>query len=190
VSDNEEAVLVNQIIGVLTPSITQAVRRALAARLQATLAAAQSQAALALAQQQASSSASQTSSSSSSSSSSSQFSQSDDASSAFSASSSVNTDRLVAQIMAALRPSIAISVQEALLLQASSQQQSFDSSSSHGSSSHGSSSHGSSSHGSSSSSSGSHSSGSGSLTSLFGDGNAHNVRVETPQYTIEYNNGK
>jgi len=90
-----------------------------------------------------------------------------------------NSAILVAQIIAALKPSIAISVSQALeesrfssqqqsqaVQQQSVQQQSFQQSQS--------------------TSSGSLSS--SSLTSIFGDGKAHNVKVETPQYAFEYNN--
>merc|ERR1712113_716104 len=133
-------------------------------------------------------------------------SQSSQSSQQSSSSASADYSGLVSQIITALRPSIALSVQEALEAQrfTSSQvtTQEFNSGSfgaSTGSSSGISSgaSFGSSSGtssgasfgsftGSSSGSSSGSVSGSSALTGIFGDGSASNVKIETPQYNIEY----
>merc|ERR1712098_854447 len=112
--------------------------------------------------------------------------------------SSADYSSLVAQIIAALRPSIALSVQEALeasrvtTTQVTSVNQggfnpnAFGSSGSSTSSSF----QGSSSSSGSSSFSGSSSvsvSGSSALSGIFGDVKWHNVKIESPQYNIEYN---
>ena len=189
ISASQEQALVTKIIEVLTPSIASSVRKALAAAAfaaqqqaeqQAALIAAEQaaaeqaaadQAAFLLAQQQANFQAQQ------------QATIQAQQPAAFQAQQQTtvtdNSAILVAQIIAALKPSIAISVSQALeesrfssqqqsqaVQQQSVQQQSFQQSQS--------------------TSSGSLSS--SSLTSIFGDGKAHNVKVETPQYAFEYNN--
>jgi len=215
ISAAEEQALVLRIIEVLTPSITTAVRRALSARVETTQVTVNVPAVTQImstssqqgANQQSAFGASQQSSfaatgSSQSSSSSSNVGLNQGAvSGQTSSSSSIDQNRLIAQIMAALRPSISLSVEQALeasrvtASQANfSNNQGFTSSNQVSSSSQGSSSgftSGSSSGSSSGSISGSSSGSSLSsqtLSGLFGDGQIHSVSVETPLYQIKYDN--
>merc|ERR1711923_190727 len=94
-------------------------------------------------------------------------------------SSSVSQSELIAQIVAALKPSIAVSVQDALNAsrfqqqQQQQQQQVFQSQVSNAASQQ------------------SSSVSSGTLTNIFGEsGSAHNVKVETPEFNYEYNTRK
>merc|ERR1712136_28725 len=155
----EEQALVSRIIQVLTPSITSSVRNALSARQTVQTQTVQVQAPVSVSQQNT-------------------FTQQQ-------SSSSVDTSDLIARIIAALRPSIVVSVEDALANRASAQ--SFNSQSAQGF--NGQSAQGFNSQ-SSSSSFNANSAGvsSGSLSDIFGNGGVHNVKVQTPEYTIEYNN--
>merc|ERR550519_1175298 len=202
ISAAEETALVARIIKVLTPSITTSVRKALAARIQTVNANKQSSFGV----------SQQSSNQQSSFGSNQQFSGNQQAFGAntqnsFSAnqqsasqtsSSNASSGKLVSQIVAALRPSIALSVAEALEASRVSSQvsnsafnvQSANTGFSSQAANSGFNSQSSSAQ-SSSFSSGGASSGavsSGTLSSIFGNGDIHNVRVETPEYKIEYNN--
>merc|ERR1712001_437787 len=150
-SSSSEQTLITRIIEALTPSITVAVRRALQEKYES------QQAALLLQQQQAAA-----------------FQASQQAQQ----SSSVSQSELIAQIVAALKPSIAVSVQDALNAgrfqqQQQQQQQVFQSQVSNAASQQ------------------SSSVSSGTLTNIFGEsGSAHNVKVETPEFNYEYNTRK
>merc|ERR1719357_1671071 len=164
-SSSSEQVLITRIIEALTPSITAAVRKALQERYEAQQAALllqqQQQEALLLQQQQQ---------------------EAFQASQQAQQSSSVSQSELIAQIIAALKPSIAASVQDALNAsrfqqqqQQQQQQQVFQSQVSNAASQQ-------------SSSSSSSNLSSGTLTNIFGEsGNVHNVKVETPEFNYEYN---
>merc|ERR1712107_748264 len=147
----EEQALVSRIIQVLTPSITTSVRNALSARQTVQTQTVQVQSPVSVSQQTS-------------------FTQQQ-------SSSSVDTSDLIARITAALRPSIVVSVEDALANRASAQF--FNGQSNQGFNSQ-----------SSSSSFNANSAGvsSGSLSDIFGNGGVHNVKVQTPEYTIEYNN--
>merc|ERR1711884_298582 len=158
-SSSSEQTLITRIIEALTPSITTAVRRALKEKYesqQAALLQQQQQEALLIQQQQAAA-----------------FQASQQAQQ----SSSVSQSELIAQIVAALKPSIAVSVQDALNAsrfqqqqQQQQQQQVFQSQVSNAASQQ------------------SSSVSSGTLTNIFGEsGSAHNVKVETPEFNYEYN---
>merc|ERR1711884_600260 len=167
-SSSSEQTLITRIIEALTPSITTAVRRALKEKYESQQAALllqqQQQEALLIQQQQAAA-----------------FQASQQAQQ----SSSVSQSELIAQIVAALKPSIAVSVQDALNAsrfqqqqQQQQQQQVFQSQVSNAASQQ-------------SSSSSSSSLSSGTLTNIFGEsGNVHNVKVETPEFNYEYNTRK
>jgi len=197
VSAAEEQSLVLRIIEVLKPSITTSVRRALASRIQ-TVQVVQRPVSVSQqsfgANQQLFGSNQQSSFGTSSSSS------LNTQSSSASSSSSANSSRLVAQIIAALQPSIALSVQEALDASRVSSTQTISSQGFNsgfnsqavntGFNSQSSSSSGSSNLSSGSISSGSVSSGSlsaGSLSSIFGNGEVSNVKVQRPGFSYEYN---
>jgi len=115
-----------------------------------------------------------------------------------SSSSNVSSSKLVSQIVAALRPSISLSVAEALeASRLANAQNSFSTSQTFTSGSQASqdSSYGFNSGSSSVQSTNFNAGGatssslsSESLSGIFGDGSIHNVRVETPEYKIEYNN--
>jgi len=209
ISAAEETALVARIIKVLTPSITTSVRKALAARIQTVNANKQSSFGVS---QQSSNQQSSFGTSQSTFGSNQQFSGNQQAFGAntqnsFSAnqqsasqtsSSNASSGKLVSQIVAALRPSIALSVAEALEASRVSSQvsnsafnvQSANTGFSSQAANSGFNSQSSSAQ-SSSFSSGGASSGavsSGTLSSIFGNGDIHNVRVETPEYKIEYNN--
>merc|ERR1711921_44976 len=105
-------------------------------------------------------------------------------------SSNASSGKLVSQIVAALRPSITMSVAEALeASRVANAQNAFNSQSSATFTSQASNS-GSSSQASNFNAGGASSGSlsSASLSGIFGDGSIHNVRVETPEYKIEYNN--
>jgi len=181
VSSAEEQAIVLRIIEVLTPSITNSVRKALASRVQTVQVQTVQAPVVAVSQQNFA--ANQQASFGSSVSSSANQQASYGSSSSSSSSSSVNSSKLVAQIIAALQPSIAVSVQDALDAQSqafnaqsqafNSQNQAFNSQSQSFNTQ-------------SASSSGSLSS--ESLSGIFGNGGVHNVKIETPEYNIEYNN--
>merc|ERR1711973_740770 len=160
-----------RIIEALTPSITAAVRKALQERYEAQQAAAlllqqQQQEALLLQQQQEAFLIQQ------------QQAAAFQASQQAQQSSSVSQSELIAQIVAALKPSIAVSVQDALNAgrfqqQQQQQQQVFQSQVSNAASQQ------------------SSAVSSGTLTNIFGEsGSAHNVKVETPEFNYEYNTRK
>merc|ERR1712203_925547 len=143
-SSSSEQTLITRIIEALTPSITVAVRRALKEKYES------QQAALLLQQQQQEAAAFQ-------------------ASQQAQQSSSVSQSELIAQIVAALKPSIAVSVQDALnasrFQQQQQQQQVIQSQVSNAASQQ------------------SSSVSSGTLPNIFGEsGSAHNVKVETPEF--------
>merc|ERR1711862_818231 len=157
-SSSSEQVLITRIIEALTPSITTAVRRALKERYESQQAALllqqQQQEALLLQQQKQEALLIQQ-----------QQAAAFQASQQSQQSSSVSQSELIAQIIAALKPSIAVSVQDALdasRVQQQQQQQVFQSQVSNLAS--------------------------GTLTNIFGEsGSAHNVKVETPEFNDEYN---
>merc|ERR1712203_972350 len=163
ISSSSEQLLITRIIEALTPSITTAVRRALKERYESRQAALllqqQQQEALLLQQQKQEALLIQQQSQQS---------------------SSVSQSELIAQIIAALKPSIAVSVQDALNAsrfqqqqQQQQQQQVFQSQVSNAASQQ------------------SSSVSSGTLTNIFGEsGSAHNVKVETPEFNYEYNTRK
>jgi len=177
-SSSSEQVLITRIIEALTPSITAAVRKALQERYEAQQAALllqqQQQEALLLQQQQQEAFLIQQ-----------QQAAAFQASQQAQQSSSVSQSELIAQIIAALKPSIAASVQDALNAsrfqqqqQQQQQQQVFQSQVSNAASQQ-------------SSSSSSSNLSSGTLTNIFGEsGNVHNVKVETPEFNYEYNTRK
>merc|ERR1712207_75125 len=175
-SSNSEQVLITRIIEALTPSITAAVRKALQERYEAQQAALllqqQQQEALLLQQQQQEALLFQQ-----------QQAAAFQASQQAQQSSSVSQSELIAQIIAALKPSTAASVQDALNAsgfqqQQQQQQQVFQSQVSNAASQQ-------------SSSSSSSNLSSGTLTNIFGEsGNVHNVKVETPEFNYEYNTRK
>jgi len=177
-SSTSEQVLITRIIEALTPSITAAVRKALQERYEAQQAALllqqQQQEALLLQQQQQEAFLIQQ-----------QQAAAFQASQQAQQSSSVSQSELIAQIVAALKPSIAVSVQDALNAsrfqqqqQQQQQQQVFQSQVSNAASQQ-------------SSSSSSSNLSSGTLTNIFGEsGNVHNVKVETPEFNYEYNTRK
>jgi len=172
-SSSSEQVLITRIIEALTPSITAAVRKALQERYEAQQAALllqqQQQEALLLQQQQQEALLIQQ-----------QQAAAFQASQQAQQSSSVSQSELIAQIVAALKPSIAVSVQDALNAgrfqqqqQQQQQQQVFQSQVSNAASQQ------------------SSSVSSGTLTNIFGEsGSAHNVKVETPEFNYEYNTRK
>merc|ERR1711963_196144 len=170
-SSTSEQVLITRIIEALTPSITAAVRKALQERYEAQQAALllqqQQQEALLLQQQQQEAFLIQQ-----------QQAAAFQASQQAQQSSSVSQSELIAQIIAALKPSIAVSVQDALNAsrfqqQQQQQQQVFQSQVSNAASQQ------------------SSSVSSGTLTNIFGEsGSAHNVKVETPEFNYEYNTRK
>merc|ERR1719285_1621479 len=167
-SSSSEQVLITRIIEALTPSITAAVRKALQERYEAQQAALllqqQQQEALLLQQQQQEALLIQQ-----------QQAAAFQASQQAQQSSSVSQSELIAQIIAALKPSIAASVQDALNASRFQQQQVFQSQVSNAASQQ-------------SSSSSSSNLSSGTLTNIFGEsGNVHNVKVETPEFNYEYN---
>merc|ERR1719373_464049 len=177
-SSSSEQTLITRIIEALTPSITAAVRKALQERYEAQQAALllqqQQQEALLLQQQQQEALLIQQ-----------QQAAAFQASQQAQQSSSVSQSELIAQIIAALKPSIAASVQDALNAsrfqqqqQQQQQQQVFQSQVSNAASQQ-------------SSSSSSSNLSSGTLTNIFGEsGNVHNVKVETPEFNYEYNTRK
>merc|ERR1719278_1100667 len=170
-SSSSEQLLITRIIEALTPSITTAVRRALKERYESQQAAfllqQQQQEALLLQQQQQEAFLIQQ-----------QQAAAFQASQQAQQSSSVSQSELIAQIVAALKPSIAVSVQDALNAsrfqqQQQQQQQVFQSQVSNAASQQ------------------SSSVSSGTLTNIFGEsGSAHNVKVETPEFNYEYNTRK
>merc|ERR1712168_1523259 len=177
-SSSEEQLLITRIIEALTPSITAAVRKALQEKYESQQAALllqqQQQEALLLQQQQQEALLIQQ-----------QQAAAFQASQQAQQSSSVSQSELIAQIIAALKPSIAASVQDALNAsrfqqqqQQQQQQQVFQSQVSNAASQQ-------------SSSSSSSNLSSGTLTNIFGEsGNVHNVKVETPEFNYEYNTRK
>merc|ERR1712001_125448 len=173
-SSSSEQLLITRIIEALTPSITTAVRRALKERYESQQAALllqqQQQEALLLQQQKQEALLIQQ-----------QQAAAFQASQQSQQSSSVSQSELIAQIIAALKPSIAVSVQDALdasrfqrqQQQQQQQQQVFQSQVSNAPSQQ------------------SSSVSSGTLTNIFGEsGSAHNVKVETPEFNYEYNTRK
>jgi len=172
-SSSSEQTLITRIIEALTPSITTAVRRALKEKYESQQAALllqqQQQEALLLQQQQQEAFLIQQ-----------QQAAAFQASQQAQQSSSVSQSELIAQIVAALKPSIAVSVQDALNAsrfqqqqQQQQQQQVFQSQVSNAASQQ------------------SSSVSSGTLTNIFGEsGSAHNVKVETPEFNYEYNTRK
>merc|ERR1711975_139879 len=172
-SSSSEQTLITRIIEALTPSITTAVRRALKEKYESQQAALllqqQQQEALLLQQQQQEALLIQQ-----------QQAAAFQASQQAQQSSSVSQSELIAQIIAALKPSIAASVQDALNAsrfqqqqQQQQQQQVFQSQVSNAASQQ------------------SSSVSSGTLTNIFGEsGSAHNVKVETPEFNYEYNTRK
>merc|ERR1719373_1416138 len=169
-SSSSEQTLITRIIEALTPSITTAVRRALKEKYESQQAALllqqQQQEALLLQQQQQEAFLIQQ-----------QQAAAFQASQQAQQSSSVSQSELIAQIVAALKPSIAVSVQDALnasrFQQQQQQQQVFQSQVSNAASQQ------------------SSSVSSGTLTNIFGEsGSAHNVKVETPEFNYEYNTRK
>merc|ERR1712200_329818 len=169
-SSSSEQTLITRIIEALTPSITVAVRRALKEKYESQQAALllqqQQQEALLLQQQQQEAFLIQQ-----------QQAAAFQASQQAQQSSSVSQSELIAQIVAALKPSIAVSVQDALnasrFQQQQQQQQVFQSQVSNAASQQ------------------SSSVSSGTLTNIFGEsGSAHNVKVETPEFNYEYNTRK
>jgi len=172
-SSSSEQTLITRIIEALTPSITTAVRRALKEKYESQQAALllqqQQQEALLLQQQQQETFLIQQ-----------QQAAAFQASQQAQQSSSVSQSELIAQIVAALKPSIAVSVQDALNAsrfqqqqQQQQQQQVFQSQVSNAASQQ------------------SSSVSSGTLTNIFGEsGSAHNVKVETPEFNYEYNTRK
>merc|ERR1719445_585151 len=172
-SSSSEQLLITRIIEALTPSITTAVRRALKERYESQQAALllqqQQQEALLLQQQKQEALLIQQ-----------QQAAAFQASQQSQQSSSVSQSELIAQIIAALKPSIASSVQDALdasRFQQQQQQQVFQSQVSNAASQQ--------------SSSSSSNLASGTLTNIFGEsGSAHNVKVETPEFNYEYNTRK
>merc|ERR1719278_1957497 len=169
-SSSEEQLLITRIIEALTPSITAAVRKALQERYESQQAALllqqQQQEALLLQQQKQEALLIQQ-----------QQAAAFQASQQSQQSSSVSQSELIAQIIAALKPSIAVSVQDALdasRFQQQQQQQVFQSQVSNAASQQSSS-----------------NLASGTLTNIFGEsGSAHNVKVETPEFNYEYNTRK
>merc|ERR1712024_53631 len=172
-SSSSEQTLITRIIEALTPSITVAVRRALQEKYESQQAALllqqQQQEALLLQQQKQEALLIQQ-----------QQAAAFQASQQSQQSSSVSQSELIAQIIAALKPSIAVSVQDALdasRFQQQQQQQVFQSQVSNAASQQ--------------SSSSSSNLASGTLTNIFGEsGSAHNVKVETPEFNYEYNTRK
>merc|ERR1712178_633489 len=167
-SSSSEQTLITRIIEALTPSITTAVRRALKEKYESQQAALllqqQQQEALLLQQQQQEAFLIQQ-----------QQAAAFQASQQAQQSSSVSQSELIAQIVAALKPSIAVSVQDALNASRFQQQQQqvFQSQVSNAASQQ------------------SSSVSSGTLTNIFGEsGSAHNVKVETPEFNYEYNTRK
>jgi len=169
-SSSSEQTLITRIIEALTPSITVAVRRALKEKYESQQAALllqqQQQEALLLQQQQQEAFLIQQ-----------QQAAAFQASQQAQQSSSVSQSELIAQIVAALKPSIAVSVQDALnasrFQQQQQQQQVIQSQVSNAASQQ------------------SSSVSSGTLTNIFGEsGSAHNVKVETPEFNYEYNTRK
>merc|ERR1712200_108325 len=167
-SSSSEQTLITRIIEALTPSITVAVRRALKEKYESQQAALllqqQQQEALLLQQQQQEAFLIQQ-----------QQAAAFQASQQAQQSSSVSQSELIAQIVAALKPSIAVSVQDALNASRFQQQQQqvIQSQVSNAASQQ------------------SSSVSSGTLTNIFGEsGSAHNVKVETPEFNYEYNTRK
>jgi len=196
VSAAEEQAIVLRIIEVLTPSITSSVRRALASRVQTVQVV---QKPVSVSQQSFGSNQQSTFGANQQSSFGSTSSTFNSQASSGSSSSSANSSKLVAQIIAALQPSISLSVQEALDASRVSSTQTvssqgfnsgFNSQAVNSGFTSQSSQSSSSSSGSSNFNSGSVSSGtlsSGSLSSIFGNGEVSNVKVQRPGFSYEYN---
>ena len=208
-SASQEQTLVTKIIEVLTPSIATSVRKALAARFEAEQAAAAQAAAAQLAAQQAAAQQAAAAQLAAEQAAAAQLAAEQQAAAQLAAQQAAaaqlaaeqqaaaqfaaqqaaaqqaaafaaeqqSQSALIAQIISALKPSIASSVSSALQANSFSQQQQSQSNSF-------SQQQNSQAFNSQSSSSAS----SSGLSSIFGDGSAHNVKIETPDYKIEYNN--
>jgi len=195
-SASQEQTLVTKIIEVLTPSIATSVRKALAARYEAEqaaaaaaiaeqqaaqqaaaqLAAEQAAAQQAAAQQAAAQLAAQQFAAQQAAAQQAAAQQAAAQQAAALAAEQQSQSALISQIISALKPSIASSVSSALQAQSFSQQQQSQANSFSQQQS------------SQAFNSQSSSASSSSLGNIFGDGSAHNVKIETPDYKIEYNN--